>query len=690
MDLSLPRLDDRAWADLVEEARSLIPVYAAEWTDHNASDPGITFIELLAWIAEMDIFQLDQVPEPLRRAFLALVGVAPAAATPARTVVEVTLRPGARPLTLPAGVEFEGHDPHGRATRVRTLLPLRATASRLTALHAASGDGHSSLDLAATLSRGAPALPFGDDPRPGDSMVLHIDPPVPPRTPLTVVAAPEYPDAQSPLEHHSARTQWDVASPSGRWRPLSAREVRDATRCLTRTGTVVITAKSAFSRLRCRLVRAGYDAAPVLSGLAVNAAPAEQSVPVGTARWETAPGADVPAAVAPGRTVRLGVRLDAHGRVTGWDPGDTAAPTALVLDRGRDHVTVEAADLGPATGAPEQSYALAGEPARLSGLWTLEVEGDQHAWRRWWLTPSLTGSGPAAHHATADPATGRITFGDGAHGRVPPRGARILAVGRTSAGPAGNLPAGHITALADSAHNRAVLAAARIAPEEVRAVANTIALKGGSAPEALPQAEARAARTVEETPRAVTLADHERLALGTPGVRLARAAARANRHPAFPCVTAPGVVWLTVLPYLPAGRPVPGPGLLAAVRAHLHAHRVLGTRVEVTGPVYRWVTVRARIEARGPDAPADLARAAVRALDAHFDPLTGGPHGDGWPLGRDVDRAEILRVLDAVPGVSHATGLELLTDDGTHCGRVRVPPGGLVESGPHEIEVLRT
>ena len=36
-----PKLDDRTFHDIVEEAISMIPRYSPEWTNHNASDPGI-------------------------------------------------------------------------------------------------------------------------------------------------------------------------------------------------------------------------------------------------------------------------------------------------------------------------------------------------------------------------------------------------------------------------------------------------------------------------------------------------------------------------------------------------------------------------------------------------------------------------------------------------------------------------
>ena len=75
MKVPLPNLDDRRWTDLVDEGRSLIPLYAPKWTDHNIHDPGITLTELFAWIAEMDIYQLNRIPDRHKRKFLALIGI---------------------------------------------------------------------------------------------------------------------------------------------------------------------------------------------------------------------------------------------------------------------------------------------------------------------------------------------------------------------------------------------------------------------------------------------------------------------------------------------------------------------------------------------------------------------------------------------------------------------------------------
>jgi hypothetical protein len=52
MNRLAPNLFDRRYSDLVQAGRSRLPSLAPEWTDYNAHDPGITLIELLAFVAE--------------------------------------------------------------------------------------------------------------------------------------------------------------------------------------------------------------------------------------------------------------------------------------------------------------------------------------------------------------------------------------------------------------------------------------------------------------------------------------------------------------------------------------------------------------------------------------------------------------------------------------------------------------
>jgi hypothetical protein len=73
MPLQLPNLDDRTYTDLMAEALALIPTQAPEWTNHNPSDPGITLIELFAFLTEMLLYRQNRITDDSVRMFLRLL-----------------------------------------------------------------------------------------------------------------------------------------------------------------------------------------------------------------------------------------------------------------------------------------------------------------------------------------------------------------------------------------------------------------------------------------------------------------------------------------------------------------------------------------------------------------------------------------------------------------------------------------
>lgn len=73
MPIPLPDLDDKSYDDLVEEARATIPQLYPAWTDHNPADPGITLLELFAWLSEVVIYRVGRLPDSTYDAFLRLL-----------------------------------------------------------------------------------------------------------------------------------------------------------------------------------------------------------------------------------------------------------------------------------------------------------------------------------------------------------------------------------------------------------------------------------------------------------------------------------------------------------------------------------------------------------------------------------------------------------------------------------------
>ncbi|RKZ62525.1 MAG: putative baseplate assembly protein, partial [Gammaproteobacteria bacterium] len=90
MSLNRPILDDRTYAQIRNELISRIPVYAPEWTDHNASDPGITLIELFSFLGENLLYRFNQIPEATKLEFLRLLQIPLMPSQSAKAIVSFT------------------------------------------------------------------------------------------------------------------------------------------------------------------------------------------------------------------------------------------------------------------------------------------------------------------------------------------------------------------------------------------------------------------------------------------------------------------------------------------------------------------------------------------------------------------------------------------------------------------------
>lgn len=680
MSVPLPNLDDRRWVDLLEEGRALIPFYGPEWTDHNIHDPGVTFLELLAWLTEMDVYQVNRVPESHVRKFLALVGSRPFPPRSARAVVSMSLKPGGpTTLSLPAGFQFQARDQVTGTTGFRTLNGLQVVSGSLESIQAEDRAGFK--DLTDRWKRKEPLTVFGNDPKPGAAVyfgfqeslgsgatvtlyvqidgdasseeerrrILSVererweDCVLPPRV-LTcedeqTVTAPDM--LEPTLQHHSVRTAWEVLDGAGRWRQVDSvpSQMTDETRSFTLNGRIQIMltrpmGAKAIGRVprslhyfRCRFIGGAYDVIPVMKDVVLNGVLVEQAV---------------------------------------------QADPVTQSGSGSSHQTVQC----PQTPVVESDVRVET---------TENGNGHGTGWNR---VADLDASQAIDRHYKIEATKGIVAFGDGRQGRVVATNETIAVSYLHTRAEAGNVQANTITEIGQSNHNQSYDEYAFIR-DRLAGISNRFPAEGGRAGETVNEALARAFLDREPTPRAVTLTDYERMAQETPGVTVARATAWANVHPAFPCLKAPGVVTVVILPYLPAAQPFPSRGLLQAVTRWLRQRRVLTTRVEVVGPTYTGVRIRARVRAHLGVNTRDLAMRLRTSVDAFFHPLRGGPDKTGWPFGRDVYRSEVLQIIDETSGVEHVLNLEFIDPEGRAlCGNVCLGRFGLVAAGSHDIEMV--
>ncbi|HEU5087576.1 MAG TPA: putative baseplate assembly protein, partial [Roseiflexaceae bacterium] len=347
--------------------------------------------------------------------------------------------------------------------------------------------------------------------------------------------------------------------------------------------------------------------------------------------------------------------------------------------------------LGRSDGLPGQTFQLEHTPVLpLRAGETLEVEIDGKV-EQWQQVDHFGTSGPADTHFTFDSVSGTLSFGpiirapDGSarqYGAVPPKGAEIrMARYRSGGGVVGNIEPGKISVL-------------RSAVPYIESVTNLEPAVGGRDPETLEHAMLRAPRMLRTSFRAVTPDDYEYLAReASPHV------ARACCLQAVPDAKAgnppPGSVRLLVVPVvahpeqrLPAEALALSRELRSDIQNYLDDRRLLATRLEIDAPPYQFVGVVAQVKARA-EADPQRVRAAVEERLYHFvNPIVGGHDGQGWPFGRDLYVAELVPVLQSVPGVEYVKAIGLkLPGQNQPVASVSLPAGGLIASGEHRVEV---
>jgi predicted phage baseplate assembly protein len=645
--LPAPRLDDRAFQDLVDDAKRLVMRRCPEWTDHNVSDPGVTLIETFAYMTDAMLYRLNRVPDRLYVKFLDMIGLRMFPATAARVPVTFWL---AAPPTTPFAV-VQGTAVATAGTEITapvvfaTLGNLDIVPCSLAGLATATAEGpdedrtsHSEFDN--------PVAVFQTPPVPGDTMYVGLDVAVPRNAVRLDVVARAEGVGVNPLRPPLV---WEAFC-DGAW--VACDVGTDETGGLNRSGHVIlhvpdghaisVVAGRGCGWLRARVVepevgQPPYSESPVVNGLAA-------CTVGGTA---TAVNADV----------------------------------------------VDEETLGESVGVPGQRFGVARTPM-LAGAGEPVVEVSSEAgWEEWERVEHFAESGPTDSHFVLDAYAGEIVFGpmvrleDGGvrqYGAVPEAGSvvriRNYAVG---GGPGGNVAATSIVSLRSSV-------------PFVTGVENRYPATGGTDGETLDQAMQRGPLLLRTRDRAVTAEDYEMLAR-----EAAPEAARVHCVPADGEQVPAGTVKLLVVPAAATSRYrvsledlIPDEGVLQRISDRIEVARVAGVRVLLEPPRYRGVTVVTRLIARPRVNAERVTEDALDALYRLLNPLPGGgPDGNGWPFGRPVQTGELFAALRDVRGVEIVEDLRMYGADpvtgrrGEEVQRLDLDRHSLVFSFEHQVRV---
>jgi hypothetical protein len=657
MPLQAPILDDRTFEQIVSQAKLLIPRYAPTWTNQSETDPGITMMELFAWMTEMTIYRLNQVPQLNYIKFLQLLGIELKPAEPAHVDVTFTLASSAlQTVIIPLGTQIAAA---GSPPLVfETDEALVALGAKLKALQVYDGFSYSVV----TTANGAAGqwfYPFGPNAREGAALMLGFDAPAGFTTDQINLAVTLYTSGMTPEGHNcdldlstlpvASTLVWEFWD--GRyWNALSLD--RDDSRAFTRSGHIYFegpglaaksdilgNVKDSLYWFRVRLQQNGYDMTPRLSAVVTNTVSATQ-----------------------GQTVR--------DEIVG---GSTGLPDQIFTLANSPIITLPT------------PYTLSGVDGGTISVTTVQLEVDEGAgYLAWQQVDDFFASGPADAHFVLNRTTAQVSFGDGSHGRIPvanpasPNSNIVARFYRFGGGSAANVGLGAVQSLQSSITG-------------VDSVTNLAPALGGSDEESLDSAKLRAPQQLKSKGRAVTGDDFEYIAEQTPGVRIRRAKALPLYHPSYPDEPIPGVVTVIVVPESDAPNPIAGAATLAIVCAELNQHRLLTSEVYTIAATYRLVMVEAILIVAA-NADLSIVKKAVEAsLTTFFHPLTGGTDGQGWPFGGTIFYSDVYRRVLDVDGVLRVQDNQLViwldNQRQQFCRDVPIQPGELLYSTGHQLSV---
>jgi predicted phage baseplate assembly protein len=644
-------LDLRSFDAIFEEAKRLIPKYCPEWTDHNTSDPGITLIELFAWMTDMILYQVNRVPDEMYERFLALLGIQRLPPTPAQAEVTFFLSgPRPHPETIDRDTVVATDRTENREAIIFTTTDeLTIAPAVLSGLRAwRQGQGFEDY-MPYITSRLIEGPVFNESPVEGDALFLgyegdlagvslqlriecrelegsHIDPRDPP-------LAWEYwsrsIDDWAPLR---------LLDNNGSGRPREPLAV-DPTHGLNRTGDVYLfvptdsrpTAVDGLEAtwIRVRYLRKegqGYTQSPRVTGV----------------RSETI-----------GATVRA---RQAH------------------------HIKNEL--LGQSTGEPDQAFPLLERPVlRRDEPHLLEVDVDDST-EVWMEVPDFSESGESDRHFVLSYLTGEVRFGpsirarDGTtrqFGAVARRNALIrMRSYYAGGGTRGNVGEGAISQLKSSI-------------PYVSNVMNYAPARGGLNEESVTETRLRALRALRHTEVAITRSDYERLCAEVPGVGRAHCLLPAQSDGNIP----PGSVRVILVPEMDDQHAAlapesftPSADLVRAVSGYLDDRKILGTTIAYGQPEVVWVEIDAHIRVATVEEATTAQERAIRQLRGYMHPTKGGEGGAGLRFGGSVTESQVAGLLQRLPGVSYVERVRLrVQGSDRNVTRAQAPGHGILALG---------
>lgn len=654
LEQQAPQLDTRNYDQIRRALLARIPRYLPEWTDYNESDPGITLLELFAWLSEQLLFEMNRVPDRAYIKFLKLLGQELGAAIPSTVYLTCTALPNVTSSSVPPDAQFGAQSAEGDMIIFEASEGVDLIRLPLSDVQVFDGAAFSVVSDA-NAKAGTSFRPFGWGAQVGSALYLGFKQekadtpaPFPQRISWRVFLPLETAERRvvrsdkvqnAPVPPVNLIWEYRPADAPDTWRALQAFD--DSSAAFTREGSIKI--------------QGPQDAIASKEGRVKD-----------QCFW-------------------LRVRIANMNYPNGRAPLiDFIRPNIVML---RSLATMREETLGTSTGLPDQLFLLQRRPVQPDSL-ILDIEGPEpdREISHWQRKDDFLASGRDDLHYVLNASAGEVRFGDGSTGLIPVAGSQIIARQyRYGGGLRANVAANTIIPLSTLSN--------------VASASNERPAIGGNDEEQLNAFLKNAPARLCHRNRAVTADDYATLAREVGGV--GKTIALAQFHPDYPGVEVPGAVTVVVVPETDDPAPRPSAELLEAICRYLEPLRTLGAELYVIEPEYIAISVEAVVAVEPYASFNSVRQDIVQAINADLDPLGRGQPGSGAQtnaasgssgrdFGLDLFPTRLFSVIQHVKHVKSVNYLAVNGQGGVALNKaIQVPRNGLVYGVKnHDITIV--
>ncbi|SFS06837.1 baseplate J/gp47 family protein [Anaeromicropila populeti] len=702
-------LDTENFDEIMDEARSMISSIYPEWTDFNYHDPGITLIELFAWLIESLQYFLDQISEDNLVKYLKILGTKRKNKVCARALVNVVpetdfiVMKGTKLYAGKVCFETNCKNYMVKGDITKCFYGGKAQTSRKQLAETrqfVEVVDKAQLEFGHKLKQ----MMFGKNPVPGDCYYIGLAQTLPDSIEISIYMEIEedYPVKRNPIQQQLyaplAAFRLQYSTKDG-WKDV--RGLRDETYGLLISGQIYFTLEEEMTDiivcgensyyLRLLLTESNYDAAPIVHGMSINVLPVEQkdtlieSVDVSKEQLIKMENCQIAAEtfLSFHGVNRLYLKrgevyfpVETFTKCLNYDKGCSTyffTGDAEELDGARiiSYLSENEAkvELGIGNGFPFQEYNLFDSDMEYESFEILvqEIE-NKNGFSQWTKVVDFGNSKPWDKHYVFDSRKGTVEFGDCIHGMAPEGRILVSSYART-VGMNGNVKENKINYFGDMTADNIL-------------IYNKEGAVGGRNEETMEESFLRVRANLKSSFAAVTYEDYERYVKETPGLMIESCKVISSVQMKQSHLNADEtIVNIVVKPFTYQIRNKLSSCYEKNILMYLEQYRLVGTKINLLSPQY--IRIELYIDIIFRPQFTDAKEQIKNTVESYFKNLSR-------EFGTTVIYSRIYGILDILECVSHVKSLTIEAKGSgvtkSLDGNITLPPNGVVELG--EVQYL--